>query len=72
MIRKSGNRFSERSCSKKNGREFPGGLSEVGIDAGLPPAAGLSIGRENIVIEAQLHGLFRMFKGWPVGAMIFA
>jgi hypothetical protein len=37
-------------------------LAQVGIDAGLPSAAGLAIGRENIVIETKLHRLLWVFQ----------
>jgi len=41
------------------------GLSQVGIDARLPSAAGLAIGRENVVVETKLHRLFWIFQRRP-------
>lgn len=45
-------------------RELPRSLSQVGIDARLPSAAGLAIGRQHIMVETKFDGLFRMRKRW--------
>ena len=37
------------------------GLPQVGIDACLPSAAGLAIGREDVVIKTKLHRLLWIF-----------
>ena len=39
------------------------GLPQVGIDACLPSAAGLAIGREDVVIKTKLHRLLWIFQG---------
>src|SRR3954451_18135973 len=50
---------------RNSARELAGGLAQVGVDAGLPSAACLAIGGEDVVIEAELDRLLWIFQRRP-------